>query len=54
MQMYLCNDCIAGKYEPRWLIILIGRRDGFETVANFLEPKRYVGNDILASELKKG
>ena len=53
MQMYLCNDCFNGKYEPRWLIILTGRRDGFDTVQGYLIPKRYYGDDIPASDLVK-
>ena len=53
MTMAVCNDCFAGKYEPRWLVILIGQRDGLEAVQEYLIPKRYVGDEIPASDLVK-
>lgn len=53
MQMYLCNDCFAGKYEPRWLIILVGQSDGIAAVQDYLLTHRYVGNDIAAVDLVK-
>lgn len=53
MQMYLCNDCFNGKYEPRWLIILVGQSQGLDAVKNYLLNKQYVGAEILASDLIK-
>lgn len=46
----LCNDCIAKKYEPRWIIIMAGRQYGPEFVKDYLVPKRYHGDEILLRE----
>jgi len=51
VNLFLCNDCIKGKMEPRYLIILVGRARGAETVAEYIRNRRYCGDDILASEL---
>ena len=47
----LCSDCIEKKYEPRWIVIMAARRYGADKVSNYLEPKRYVGEDILLKEI---
>jgi len=51
INLLLCETCISSKFEPRWLIILTGRQHGAEVVRDFVLKKRYVGNDISASEL---
>lgn len=51
MQMWLCNDCFAGKREPRFAVILVGRRDGAVAVEEYLRLHRYVGEEILAVDL---
>ena len=51
MMLNLCNECIANKREPRFIIILYGRQHGIETVAEYLDNDRYVGDPILAKEL---
>lgn len=51
MPLYLCNDCIKSKFEPRFIIILQGRKNGPESVAEYIVNKRYCGKEILASEL---
>lgn len=48
--LFLCNDCIEQKREPRYLIIIHGRSNGFESVAPYIKARRYVGKDILAQE----
>ena len=53
MQMYLCNDCFAGKYEPRWLVILVGQRDGPDAVQDYLVNHKYIGAEIPAVDLVK-
>ncbi len=53
MNLYLCNDCVKSKMEPRWLIILAGRQSGAESVAEYVKAHRYIGEDILAKELIK-
>lgn len=51
VNLYMCKTCIDGKMEPRWIIILAGRRDGFESVRDYIHKNRYVGRKILAEEL---
>lgn len=54
MQMYLCNDCFTGKYEPRWLIILVGQQEGgLRLVQDYLLNHKYVGAEIPAADLIK-
>jgi hypothetical protein len=47
----MCESCINAKLEPRWLIILAGRSNGADAVREFVLKKRYIGNEISASEL---
>ena len=51
INLLLCETCIAAKLEPRWVVILSGRQLGPEAVKEFIVKKRYIGNDIAASEL---
>ena len=51
INLLMCETCISSKFEPRWLIILAGRQQGSEAVRDFVLKKRYLGNDISASEL---
>lgn len=51
MQMFLCNDCLSNKREPRFAVIMAGRRDGLSAVDEYLRLHRYVGEEILASDL---
>lgn len=51
MTLLLCDECIKAKREPRFVIILYGRANGFDSVAQYIAAHRYVGKDILASEL---
>lgn len=51
MQMFLCNECFAGKREPRFAIILVGRSEGLAAVEEQLRLHRYVGEEILAVDL---
>ncbi|QIQ63038.1 hypothetical protein SEA_MOAB_178 [Streptomyces phage Moab] len=37
--------------EPRFAIILAGRSQGVDTVAEYVKNRRYCGADILAKEL---
>ena len=47
----MCETCISSKVEPRWVIILAGRQSGPDAVREFVLKKRYIGNEISASEL---
>lgn len=56
LQMYLCNECFTDKREPRFAIIMIGRKDanegrGLERIEEYLRLHRYVGEEILAKDL---
>lgn len=56
LQMFLCNECFANKREPRFAIIMVGRKDsregkGLERVEEYLRLHRYVGEEILAKDL---
>lgn len=51
MTLLLCDECIKAKREPRFVIILHGRANGFESVSQYIRSHRYVGRDILAKEL---
>lgn len=51
MTLLQCRECIDNKREPRYLIILYGRKEGFNHVSDFIKYRRYVGEEILASEL---
>lgn len=53
-QMFVCNDCFDNKYEPRWLIIIVGQGEGgMEKIADYLLHHRYVGEEIPAADLVK-
>jgi hypothetical protein len=47
----MCETCISGKLEPRWVVILAGRQGGPDIVREFIQKKRYVGIEISAAEL---
>jgi hypothetical protein len=51
INLLMCETCIASKLEPRWVVILAGRQLGSDAVKEFIIKKRYIGNDIAASEL---
>jgi len=47
----MCETCINEKLEPRWVVILAGRSNGVDFVREFVLKKKYIGNEISASEL---
>lgn len=51
INLLLCEGCIASKFEPRWLIIIAGRQNGIESVREIVLKKKYIGEEISASEL---
>lgn len=51
INLLMCEGCINSKFEPRWAIILAGRQNGPDAVREFILKKRYIGNEISASEL---
>jgi len=54
MTLVMCEECISAHYEPRWIIILVGRQSGVDAVKRFLVPRqRYIGDPIIAADLLK-
>jgi len=51
INLLMCESCINSRFEPRWVVILSGRQNGMEHVRDFVLKKRYIGNEISASEL---
>jgi hypothetical protein len=51
INLFMCQTCIDSKYEPRWVVILAGRSSGHEFVKEVIQKKRYIGQEITASEL---
>ena len=51
INLLMCETCINAKLEPRWVIILAGRSSGADYVREFVLKKRYLGEEISASEL---
>lgn len=51
INLLMCETCVSSKFEPRWAIILAGRQFGADAVREFILKKRYVGDEISASEL---
>lgn len=51
INLLMCETCITSKFEPRWVVILAGRSNGADYVRDYVLKKRYVGNEISASEL---
>jgi hypothetical protein len=51
INLLMCDTCINSKLEPRWVIILAGRQNGMDFVKDFVVKRKYIGNDISASEL---
>ena len=51
INLLICETCISSKLEPRWVVILAGRSNGSDHVKEFIIKRRYIGNEISASEL---
>jgi hypothetical protein len=51
INLFLCQTCIDEKLEPRWVVLIAGRQNGHESVKDFIQKRKYIGNEITASEL---
>jgi hypothetical protein len=51
INLLICETCVSGKLEPRWVVILAGRSNGADHVKEFIIKRRYLGSEITASEL---
>ena len=51
INLFMCQTCIDNKFEPKWVILIAGRQNGHESVKEFIQKRRYIGEEITASEL---
>lgn len=51
MPLFMCETCIEEKKEPRYIVILAGRKYGIAKVKEYIIKGRYCGKPIEASEL---
>lgn len=51
MPMFLCNECFEEKREPRFLVIMVARKEGVTAVRDYIRHHRYYGDKIRAEEL---
>jgi len=51
INLLMCESCIESGFEPRWVVILSGRQNGSESVKNIILKRKYLGDEISASEL---
>lgn len=58
MTLFMCEECIKAKREPRYVIVLSARdalrvKDmvRFSLVGEYIRSRRYVGDDILGREI---
>ncbi len=51
IQMYICQDCLDNKREPRGFLVLAGREHGIDFIKYWVKPQRYLGEPITLSEL---
>lgn len=47
----ICDVCREKRYEPRHVIVIVGRSRGPSAVRDYIAKKLYVGNEITAQEL---
>jgi hypothetical protein len=50
--MYLCQDCLDNKREPRGYVVLAGRKHGMDHIKFWTKPQRYIGDEITIRELQ--
>ncbi len=53
MKLYMCQTCLDAHYEPRWIIILAGRRYGANKVKEIILKEQYIGDHIKFAEIIK-
>lgn len=51
IKLLMCSSCIDKKLEPRWAIVISARNGGADKIKDYVLNKRYIGEDIVASEL---
>lgn len=51
MTLYMCDECVKAKREPRYVIVLAARQHGVALIKDYIVGRRYVGDDILGREI---
>lgn len=51
VNLLLCDECSGKQFEPRHLIVIVGRSKGIDRVRDYIISHKYVGPDITAAEL---
>lgn len=51
VQLLQCDSCRENKFEPRHLIIIVGRSKGLPAVREQIVKRLYVGETITGEEL---
>lgn len=51
MKLLMCSTCLSKELEPRWAIVISARNGGSEKIKDYVLNKKYIGEDIVASEL---
>jgi len=46
-----CSKCKAAGHEPRYVLILVARAEGTNSVAEFIRGGKYCGQAILGREM---
>ena len=50
-RLFVCATCNRSGYEPRWIIIMAGRQFGRDTVWDYIDKRKYLGDEISAKDL---
>lgn len=51
INVMLCEACHENNFEPRWAIVISARQNGSDHVKQYVLNKKYIGDEIVASEL---
>lgn len=49
--LYLCETCLKQRLEPRWIVMMVGRDQGFDAIKDYIKPQRYLGEPILLEDM---
>lgn len=49
--LLLCDTCIKQKFEPRWIVMMVGRSEGFDAIKDYIKPQRYIGDPIMLEDM---
>jgi hypothetical protein len=49
--LLLCNECFEAGREPRYLVVLMARKDGVAAVRDYIRGHKYYGDKILLEEI---